>query len=144
MGLVQQSMAGDARALARVPANDQIVPAATTATSFATGDGSKWFGLIARYVDAKNFYYVTVRQDNTISLRKQVNGTIYVLDTAPLTVTAGTAYTLRLEAIGTALRAHVNGNVVLEATDSSHARGRYGLATYQTAAAYDDFVAWGP
>jgi hypothetical protein len=89
-------------------------------------------------------YYVTVRHDNTISLRKLVNGTIHILDTAPLTVAAGTAYTLRLEAIGTSLRAYVNGNVVLEANDSSHARGKYGLATYRTAAKFDDFVAWEP
>jgi len=142
--LVQQDTAGDARAVARVAANDQIVQVAATATSFAAGTGSRWFGVVARHVDANNFYYVTVRQDNTISLRKQVNGTIQVLDTAPFNASAGTTYTLRLEAIGTSLRAYVNGNVVLEANDSSHARGQYGLATYRTAATFDDLVAWEP
>jgi hypothetical protein len=143
--LVQQNTAGDGRALARVPANDQVVQAAVTANSFDPGTtGSRWFGLIARYVDANNFYYVTLRQDNTVSLRKMVNGTIQVLDTAPLTVSTGTPYTLRLEAIGASLRAYVSGNVVLEASDSSHARGQYGLATYRTAATFDDFVAWQP
>ncbi len=142
--LVQQDTAGDGRAIARIAANDQVVQVAATATSFAAGAGSRWFGVVARYVDANNLYYVTVRHDNTISLRKLVNGTIHILDTAPFTVSAGTTYTLRLEAIGSSLRAWVNGNVVLEANDSSHAKGQYGLATYRTAATFDDFVAWEP
>jgi hypothetical protein len=142
--LVQQDTAGDARAITRIAADDQVVQVAATANSFAAGTGSRWFGVVARYVDANNFYYVTVRRDNTLSLRKLVNGTVQILDTAPLTVSAGTTYTLRLEAIGASLRAYVNGNVVLEATDSSHASGRYGLATYRTAATFDDFIAWEP
>ena len=141
---VQQGTTGDGRAITRIPANDQTVQVAATATNFAGGSGSSWFGVVARYVDSNNFYYVTVRNDNTISLRKLVNGTIQVLDTAPFTVSAGTTYTLRLEAIGSSLRAYVNGNVVLEASDSSHASGKYGLATYKTAATFDDFVAWEP
>jgi hypothetical protein len=141
---VQQDTAGDARAITRVASNDQIVQVAATATSFAAGSGSRWFGVVARYVDAGNFYYVTVRHDNTISLRKLVNGAIQILDTAPLTVSAGATYALRLEAIGTSLRAYVNGNVVLEANDSSYASGKYGLATYRTAATFDDFLAWEP
>jgi hypothetical protein len=142
--LVQQDTAGDARAFARVSANDQIVQVGATATSFAAGTGDRWFGVIARYVDAGNFYYVTVRRDNTISLRKLVNGTVHVLDSAPLTVAAGTKYALRLEAIGTSLRAYVGGNLVLEANDSSHATGKYGLAMYKTAATFDDLLVWEP
>jgi hypothetical protein len=142
--LAQQDASGDGRAIARVPANDQIVQVAATATGFAAGTGSRWVGVIARHIDHDNFYYVTLRRDNTISLRKLVNGSITVLDSAPITVSAGTTYTLRLEAIGTALRAYVNGNLVLEANDSSHARGQYGFGTYRTAATFDDFVAWQP
>jgi hypothetical protein len=142
--LVQQDITGDGRAITRVSASDQIVQVAATATSFAAGSGSRWFGAVARYVDANNFYYVTVRNDNTISLRKLMNGNIQVLDNAPFTVATGTTYTLRLEAIGSSLRAYVNGNLVLEAKDSSHASGKYGLATYKTAARFDDLVAWQP
>lgn len=48
------------------------------------------------------------------------------------------------EAVGTSLRVHVGGNLLLEATDSSHAAGKYGLAMYKTAATFDDFLAWEP
>lgn len=141
---VQSDTSGDARAVTLVNAENQIVQTRVTATRFADGSGSRWFGVMARYVDASNYYYVTVRRDNTISLRKLVNGTIHVLDTAPLTVITGRAYTLRLEAIGSALRAYVNGNVMLEANDTSHPAGKYGAVTYKAAARFDDFIAWEP
>lgn len=142
--LVQQDLSGDARAVSLVDANDQIVQVRASATAFASGTTSRWFGVMARYRDAGNYYYVTVRSDNTISLRKLVNGAIHVLDSAPLTVSTGTPYTLRLEAVGQALRVHVNGSVLLEANDASHASGRYGVVTYKAAATYDDFTAWEP
>lgn len=140
--LVQQDLSFDARAVARVDANDQIVQTRARADNFASGPGSRWFGLIARYSDPDNYYYITVRKDNTISLRKLVNGAVQVLDSAPLTVSAGTWYSLRLEAVGNSVRAYVNGNLLLEANDASHASGRYGLMMYKTAATYDDFIAW--
>jgi pectate lyase len=112
-------------------------------TAFAAG-AQAWFGLMARVVDSSNYYYVTVRNNNTISLRRLTNGVIQVLDTAPLNVAAGTAYTLRLEAIGTSLRAYVNGRLLVEATDATIDAGRYGLVTYRTAAEFDDFLVTQP
>jgi len=41
--------------------------------SFATPSGA-WFGLLARYVDARNYYYLTVRSSNVLQIRKLVNG----------------------------------------------------------------------
>jgi hypothetical protein len=141
--LAQQDTAGDGRAVTRVEANDQILQVRASG-SFLGGTGDRWFGLIARYVDAQNFYYLTVRRDNTVSLRKLVNGTVTVLDTAQFNVSNLGIYALRLEAVGTSLRAYIDGNLVLEANDSSYAKGKYGLATYKTAATFDEFVAWEP
>lgn len=142
--LAQQDVSGAGRAVSKVDAEDHIVQVRAAATSFAAGAGSRWFGVMARYRDENNYHYVTVRKDNTISLRKLVNGATHVLDSAPLTVSPGTTYTLRLEAIGAALRAYVNGRLLLEATDAAPASGRYGLATYRTATTFDDFIAWEP
>jgi hypothetical protein len=77
-------------------------------------------------------------------LRKLVNGTVTVLDTAQFNVSKLGTYALRPEAVGTSLRAYIDGNLVLEANDSSYAKGKYGLATYKTAATFDEFVAWEP
>ena len=56
----------------------------------------------------------------------------------------GARDTLRLEAVGTRLRAYVDGNLVLEATDSTHTRGRTGMVTYRTAAQFQLYRAIQP
>jgi hypothetical protein len=122
---------------------DQIIETRAKATAFGTGVG-RWFGVMARYISPGNYYYVTLRNDNTISLRKLVRDTIHVLDSSPLTVTTGTWYTIRLEAIGNELRTYINGRLVLEAHDDTFAQGSYGLVNYKAAARYDDFRAVEP
>jgi hypothetical protein len=141
--IAQSSVAGDARALVGTPTDDQVVMTRTRATAFGAGQ-DRWFGIAARYVDESNYYYLSVRNSNTVSLRKLVSGTITVLGTATLTVKPNTWYDLRLDAVGNELRAFVNGSQVLQATDSSHASGQGGLVTYKTAAEYTDYRAWQP
>ena len=46
--------------------------------------------------------------------------------------------------MGTLMRVYVNGQLTLEAQDTSHANGSYGLAMYKAATAYDDFIALQP
>lgn len=122
----------------------QIIRARMRATQFSGAD--RWFGLIGRYVDSSNYYYLTVRSSNNISLRKLTDGNITVLDTATLPVAVNTWYALRLDILGTRLRAFVNGRLVLEATDNTapHVSGRYGLGSFRTAAEADDFLAIQP
>jgi hypothetical protein len=136
----QSSLAGGARSLTGVNATtDQIIQARVKATAFGAGPG-RWFGLIARYQDDNNYYYITVRNDNTVSLRRLLNGAVYELDTAPLTVAANTWYALRFEAVGDALRAYVNGRMLLEQRDMSFQEGAYGVAMYKAAIRVDDFT----
>jgi pectate lyase len=135
----QSSVVGGTRSITGVDiTDDQIVAARAKAIAFGSGAG-RWFGLMARYQDSNNYYYLTLRNDNTVSLRKLVNGAIVVLDDAPLTVTANTWYALRLEAIGSSLRAYVNGRLLLEASDDAFAQGAYGIAMYKAATRVDDF-----
>lgn len=122
---------------------DQSIRARMRATQFSGAD--RWFGLIGRYVDSANYYYVTVRSSNNISLRKLSNGAITVLDTATMPVALNTWYNLRLDIVGTKLRAYVDGRLVLEATDPTPlGSGRYGLGAFRTAAEADDFLAVQP
>lgn len=138
----QTSTAGDARALAGTPTDDQVL---TTRARFTAVSGQdRWFGLAARYTDASNYYYLTLRTSNTVSLRKVVNGTVTVLGTASLPVTANTWYDLRLDAVGNELRASVNGVQLFQAVDSSHASGQGGLLSYKAAAEYANYYAWQP
>jgi hypothetical protein len=139
----QGSTAGDALSVTGVATGDQSMQARAHAVSYGTG-GDPWFGLFARYQGPGNYYYVTVRSSNSISLRRLTGGSIQVLDSAPLPVSLGTWYSLRLEAIGNQLRVYVNGTLVLEATDSTFQQGRYGVVTYKTAAEFDDVLVTQP
>jgi hypothetical protein len=141
--LHQTATVGDARAVVGTPTDDQVVTASARATAFAAGQ-DRWFGIVARYVDTSNYYYLTVRSSNTVSLRKVVNGAVTVLGTATLSVTPNTWYDLRLDAVGNELRAFVNGTQVLQAVDASHASGQGGVLMFRTAAEYANYYAWQP
>lgn len=141
----QSSVAGVARAVAGVPTDDQSVDIRARPTTFAgTGDGDRWFGVMARYVDDANYYYLTVRNTNTVSLRKLTDGVDTELDTFSMPVTLGTWYQLRLEAVGTQIRGYINGFLVTEATDSTHPRGAAGPITNRAAVDFDDYRAIQP
>lgn len=94
--------------------------------------------------DALNYYYAYLSDSGSASLRKFVNGTVTVLDEAPLTVKPGRTYRVRLEAIGDSLRFYVNGRLMAEARDSDYSEGNYGLATYRAATQFDSFTAARP
>jgi len=139
---IQSDVTSGARAITSVPTEDQVVHAAMRRTSSA--GTNHWFGLATRYRDAGNYYYFTLRNNNTIALRKLVNNAIVELDSAPFNVVGNTWYRTRFEAVGTQLRVYINDSLVLEATDASHASGRYGPVMYRSATEYDDILAVQP
>ena len=142
----QSSVAGDARASIGVPAVDQIVRVRARLDTFATATGTqeRWFGLMARHVDDRNFYYLSMRSSNTIALRKVVDGTVTTLASATFAVLPATWYQLRLDAVGKTLRAYVNGVLRLEASDDSLTRGNSGPAMFKAATDFDDFSSYQP
>ena len=142
-GLRQTSVAGDARIATGIPTNNHVVQFTAIPRSFAT-DTSRWFGVMARYKDASNYYYMTLRNSNSVSLRKVTNGAITVLATVPLTVSKDASYALRLDAVGNQLRGYVNGRLLVEATDTTHARGMGGAVMYKTSADFLDYRAYQP
>jgi hypothetical protein len=62
----------------------------------------------------------------------------------PFTVTPGTWYQLRLDAVGKNLRAYVNGSLVLEASDDTLPSGNSGPVMFKAATDFDDFAAYQP
>ncbi len=54
---------------------EQRVEADITPT-FGTGS---WVGLVARYVDADNYYYTVIRSNQTYGIYKRVNGVVTLL-----------------------------------------------------------------
>jgi hypothetical protein len=143
--LRQASVEGIARAAIGPVTGDQAVEARLRVETFAeNGTQDKWLGVMTRYSDENNYYYLVARSSNVVSLRKLVNGEIVELDRADFTVTPGAWYRMRLEAVGDQLRGYVNDVLRVEATDSSLATGISGIATYRTAARIDFFRVFQP
>jgi hypothetical protein len=142
----QNSVAGEARALIGTPTDDQIVSLRVRPIAFAAPNNNqeRWVGVIARHRDDRNYYYLTLRTGNTLSLRKLVNGVITPIRSVPASIAAGTWHALKLEVTGATLRGYLNGNLVIQATDTTHASGRTGAMTWKTAAEFDDYVAYQP
>ncbi|HSC05203.1 MAG TPA: hypothetical protein VLD59_00095, partial [Steroidobacteraceae bacterium] len=134
---MQGNTTGARRADTDIDVDDQVVQVRARATAFRPGD-DRWFGIFARLQDDQNHYFLTVRSSNSVSLRKRVNGTVIVLDTASFPVSVGTWYTLRLEAVGSSLRGYVNNQPLVEAIDNDFAEGSWGLGTLSAAAQFDD------
>lgn len=132
--------AGDARALTGLPRKDGVVQANVTFTGSSTS--TAWAGLIVRYVDSRNYYYVTMRA-NELSLRKLTNGAITVLDTAPFTRQPGVPVKMRLEAVRDRVRVYVNDELRLESAAGIVA-GKMGLMTYKASASFENYVAYEP
>jgi len=141
----QNSVATEARAVIGGPVADQAVEARVRQIAWsAAGTAERWAGVLARYTDTGNYYYLHLRSGGTVSLRKLVNGTIFTLASAPFATSLGTQHTLRLEVVGNQLRGYVNGNLLLQTTDSSHSTGIGGLMTSKAATQFDDYRAYQP
>ena len=99
----------------------------------------RWSGLLARWVDSHTYYYLAVRSNGRLDIRKKVNGTITVLRTVPFMATPGRYYRFKLAVIGNELHAYVDDVFVAGAIDGAIAKGQYGIGTTGAAATFQDF-----
>jgi hypothetical protein len=138
-GLWQDDTSGSAVAVIGIPVPNQDVNARMKLISFGTSQQGAWFGLLARYVDSRNHYYATVRSTGQIQIRKIVNGVVTVLATSAFTAVPDQYYDVRFLVINDQLHLYVDNVLVASAHDSALTIGRYGIATYRTAANWDTF-----
>ena len=96
-------------------------------------------GFMLRYTNLQNFYYLLVHR-NSLIVGKYVNGVFENIGIWPLSLVLNRTYRFRIEAIGSQLRAFVNGQPVVQVTDDSHTRGLAGLAMFRARADYDNVI----
>ena len=144
--LVQNSTAGEARVTIGTPTAEQRVETVARVMQFApsTVTQRRWFGVVARYVDADNHYILALRNSNALVLSRRVNGTTTTLGSFAVNVIPRQDYTIRLDAIGSQLRAYLNERQLFEVSDTSHAQGSSGMTTFKTHAEFESFVAYQP
>jgi hypothetical protein len=121
--------------------DDQEIRANIRLDSFAGSQSGAWFGLLARYVDERNHYFLSVRSSNQLQIRKIVNGVTTVLKAVSYTAAPGVMHEYTFSVVGNELHAFVDGELVATALDDSLARGKYGMGTYRAAATWQDYVA---
>jgi hypothetical protein len=124
---------------------NQAVQARVKVLSFGgTSTSSSYFvGVYARYMDENNHYYIALRSDGRMSIRRKLagsNSSIGGAITPGELITTGKWYTVKLEVSGTTLKAYVDGVLYDTVTDTSFASGKAGLGTNNASAVFDDFV----
>ena len=143
--LQQSDTSGNAFAIAPNPeASDQVIKASARLDSWGSTNPVSWFGLVARHVDAQNYYYLSIRSSNSLQIRKVVNGMVTVLKAVTLTIQPGANHDYALQVRGNELSASVDGLVLARALDDSIASGQYGLATYRAGATFSRVSATQP
>jgi hypothetical protein len=138
-GLWQRDTSGSAVAVVGLPVPNQDIGARMRLTTYAASQQGAWFGLLARYVDARNHYYATIRSTGQIQIRKIVDGVVTVLATANFAAVPGRYYEVRLLVINDQLHLYVDQQLVANAHDRDLTSGRYGIATYRAAANWNAF-----
>ena len=129
---------GPARAVLETSGSaDQAIEADVTIRAFS--GTSPWAGFLLRYTDLQNYYYLLVDK-NSVQIRKIVNGAFEPIATAPLALVLNRTYRFRIEAVGSRLRAFVNGALVGEVIDDAHARGKAGLTMFRARTDYDNVI----
>jgi hypothetical protein len=144
--VVQSNQAGEGRVTIGVPTTEQSVEARARVIGFAAPEGTqrRWFGVVARYVDERNHYILALRNSNVLVLTRRVNGVDTTLGSFAVPVVPGQYYSIRLDAIGTQLRAYLDDRLLFEACDDAHPSGNYGMTTFKTHAEFNKFVAYQP
>jgi hypothetical protein len=135
-GLVQSDASGMAFAFIGAPVRNQEIEAAVRVDAISSQTAA-WVALLARYVDARTHYYVTLTSTNRAQIRKKVDGVVTVLASAVFTVTPGQTYGLRFRLIEDQLQLFMGSTLIASAHDDEIPAGRHGLATNYAAATWN-------
>ncbi len=102
-------------------------------------DGAdRYVGIGARSSSGTTFYRLALLNSNRIELQAVNSGRVTILGGLPLTVSADTWYTLRIDVFGNSIQGHVNGSRIASATNDTIGAGRISLQTFHATATFDD------
>jgi hypothetical protein len=135
----QGSTAGNPSAwLPTTSATNQAIQAEVTIR--ALSGSNAWVGLATRRSDASNYYYLTLRNNGTLELKRMAGGVFTTLASAPAPVNVNRKYRLRLESIGTTHRVFRDDRLVLRVNDSTLVSGTAGIIMNNASADYDNVI----
>jgi poly(beta-D-mannuronate) lyase len=79
-------------------------------------------GIVARYTNSNNYYFLVLYNGNLV-LSKKVSGSTSTIQQVAFTANTSTFYNLQLEVNGTSVKGYVNGALLVQGTDSSLTNG---------------------
>ena len=93
--------------------------------------------LFTRYTDSVNTYYM-LANGSQVQLKKKFQGATTTLQIVPFTMAAGSWNVVKLKADGTSIKGYVNGDLVIDVTDSDLTSGHPRLAGNNVDVKFDD------
>jgi PKD repeat protein len=90
--------------------------------------GYSYGGMVFRYVDLGNYYYVRAyKYSNQLELKKVVNNSTVSIATVPCTFNVTSTYALKVVMSGTSIKVYVNNSLYINATDGTFTKGNVGI-----------------
>lgn len=96
--------------------------------------------MLSGRADGAGNRYVGSYNDGKLTINRRVNNADKVLASGNYEMVVGTTYTMKMVFEGDHISLYINGEKLLETTDSTHSSGKVGFVTYQTSAKFDDVV----
>lgn len=107
------------------------------------GANTKKVGVAFRYWDDENYYLFEIDPGNdTLKLRENVSGSFSDITSITTEINTEQWYTLRASLVGTSIECWMDGEKKIEASDSSHDKGRGALVGYGCESWYDNVNLW--
>ncbi|MGE7758524.1 family 16 glycoside hydrolase [Peribacillus sp. NPDC097895] len=129
-------------------AKDTTVSDFTLETDISLADQNGDAGVLFRVngavpgADNVKGYYAGVSANGTGSVfLGRMNNNYTELKRAAVIIKPNTSYHLKVTAVGSKIQIYVNGDLVLEQTDSTYAKGSIGIRSYNSQPSYDNFTA---
>jgi pectate lyase len=117
---------------------DQVVEAKIKVLAFTGSSSSYQAAVYARFTPDAH-YYAAIQSNGDFKIKKLSGGNnTSISSAATVDVAVNTWYTVKLEVVGTSLKAYLNGTAVLNATDADVTAGGVGVGTKNATAVFDD------
>lgn len=117
---------------------DVAVEAKVRVLEFGGSNSADLVGIYARFESPANHYYVALRSDGKLAIRKKIDINSTVGTPVVFAAAVGKQYKVRFEVQGSELRAYVDGVLMLTTQDSDLKTGRVAIGTDNARAEFDD------
>lgn len=117
---------------------DVVVEAKVRVLEWGNTTSSDLVGIYARFSSPAEHYYVALRADGKLAIRKKVDTNVTLGTPVELMLEPDVQYRVKLEVVGSELKAYVDDVLHLTVTDSDIASGRIALGADYARAEFDD------